>query len=69
MSALLNLGVRKMIPESVDLAFARAYGRLRGQKKISEGDTSFKERYSINDFRVEKDKVSESLDLFAFCTK
>lgn len=69
MNALLNLGVRKMIPESVDLAFARAYGRMRGQKKITEGDMSFKEKYSLADFRVEKTRVDESLDLFAVCIK
>lgn len=69
MTALLNLGVRKMIPESVDLAFARAYGRLRGQKKISDEDLSFKEKYSLDNFRVEKEKVNESLDLFAICVK
>jgi SAM-dependent methyltransferase len=65
----LGLGVRKMIPESLDPFVARMMGRLRGQQKIDNDDQDFKERFSTEDFRVTRDDVPRSLDLFASCRR
>jgi len=65
----LSMGLRKLIPESLDPVVARLAGRLRGQQKISEGDQDFRERYSVDDLFVEKHHVVGSLDLFAVCRK
>ncbi|HEX2897326.1 MAG TPA: class I SAM-dependent methyltransferase [candidate division Zixibacteria bacterium] len=63
MNAMINLGIRKILPESVDLKLSRLLGKMRRSK--SDNSTKFK----ISDFRIEKEKVDESLDLFALCIK
>jgi len=69
MSFLINLGLRKIIPESLDLALAKFVGNIRGQKKISDSDKNPRKNFALSDFRIEKVKVDESLDLFALCIK
>ncbi|MGH8015286.1 MAG: class I SAM-dependent methyltransferase [Candidatus Zixiibacteriota bacterium] len=66
MNALINLGLRKLLPESVDLALAKFVGNLRRKK---EPDSTTPKIFALSDFRVEKEKVDESLDLFAVCIK
>ncbi len=69
MSLLINLGLRKIIPESVDLALSKFVGNIRGQKKNSDSDNNPRKKFALSDFRIEKVKVDESLDLFALCIK
>ena len=69
MSLLINLGLRKILPESVDLTLAKFVGNIRGQKKKSESSQDSRKNFSLTDFRIEKVKVDESLDLFALCIK
>lgn len=69
LSLLINLGLRKLIPESADLALAKLVGKLRNQSKAKDPDKSSGRGLKLEDFRVEKVKVDESLDLFAVCIK
>ncbi len=66
---MLRLGIRKMIPESLDAHIARLIGKLKGHKKITGSNNGFIDRFSIDDFWLEKDNVPSSLDLFAVCEK
>lgn len=68
MSVLINLGLRKLLPESVDLALAKFVGNLRKDKGADSVNSTAK-NFTLSDFRVEKEKVDESLDLFAICDK
>lgn len=65
----LSLGMRQLIPEKLDPYVARLMGRLRGQKKVSSEDQALKDKYSVDDFRVETEQVTASLDLYARATK
>ncbi len=68
LSLALRLGIRLMIPKSLDPTISRIFGRLRGQKKISAND-DFKQKFSLDDFLIEDKKVEESLDLLGVCLK
>lgn len=65
----LSLGLRKLIPEKLDPYLARLMGRLRGQQRIASDDKQARNRFKIDDFRVEEKKVDASLDLYARATK
>ncbi len=69
LSLLINLGLRKFIPESLDLKLSKFVGNLRGQKKNTDAIQHQAKNFSLSDFRIEKAKVDESLDLFAVCVK
>lgn len=69
LSLALKLGLRNMIPESLDAVLARLRGRLKGQKRIPKTGEAFKSKFSLDDFRVEEIKVEESLDLLGVCRK
>ena len=69
LSLLINLGLRKIMPESVDLALAKFVGKIRKQRKTSDSIQQAAGSFKLSDFRVEKAKVDESLDLFALCVK
>jgi SAM-dependent methyltransferase len=63
LNTLINLGLRKLLPESIDLKLSRFVGKLRSAN--SENPPQF----DLSDFRIEKEKVDGSLDLFAVCIK
>lgn len=69
MGLALKLGVRRILPQSLDPILARIIGAVRGHKKIGKSGQELKSRYSINDFWIEKDKVDDSLDLIGYCQK
>jgi ubiquinone/menaquinone biosynthesis C-methylase UbiE len=69
LSFLINLGLRKIIPESLDLALSKFVGNIRGQRTDSDSNQPNRKSFSLSDFRIEKVKVDESLDLFALCIK
>ncbi len=55
LSLLINLGLRKIMPESIDLALAKFVGRLRGPGQNPAGDQNSGQSFSLADFRIEKD--------------
>lgn len=65
----LRLGLRKLIPESIDPHLARFISRIKGRKTATTENKDFSNIFSLNDFRVEKTDVKESLDLFGVCCK
>lgn len=65
----LKLGIRKWIPQWLDPNVARFVGMLKGQKKITNENLDFKQKFSTKDFHLEKDNVPSSLDLFGHCKK
>lgn len=65
----LSLGLRKLVPEKLDPYVARLMGRLRGQQPITGEQEEIKKRFTVSDFRVEKEEVAGSLDLYARATK
>jgi len=69
MSAMLNLGLRKLIPESMDIKISKFIGRMRKSKTGGISGGNNEPKFELKDFRIEKEKVDESLDLFAVCIK
>ncbi len=69
LSFLINLGLRKIIPESLDLALSKFVGNIRGQKKNTVTIQYPVKNFALSDFRIEKIEVDKSLDLFAVCIK
>jgi len=65
----LKLGFRKIIPKFLDSLIARYISNRRSRKKGQTKDKDLKDIFSIKDFRVEKIKVDESLDLFVKAIK
>ncbi len=59
-----RLGIRKLVPVSLDMMLSRALSRTR-----VESTEDFQDKYSLEDFRAETVLVDESLDLFGICVK
>lgn len=69
LNALINLGLRRFLPESIDLKLAKFVGKFRSDKTQTSGGQNRPTQFALTDFRIEKEKVDESLDLFAVCIK
>jgi ubiquinone/menaquinone biosynthesis C-methylase UbiE len=65
----LRLGFRQLIPKSIDPYIARFISRIKGRKTTTPDNKDFSDVYSLDDFRVEKTNVKESLDLLGVCCK
>jgi SAM-dependent methyltransferase len=65
----LKLGVRKMTPEFLDAIIARAISKKRSNEAGLADFEAMKSRFRLEDFRIEKDKIDDSLDLFAIAVK
>ena len=69
LSLALRLGLRKLIPEFVNSIIARFISKSRSRKAVSSNNRDFKDRFSLDDFRVDKAEVEQSLDLFGVAVK
>ncbi|MCD6161975.1 MAG: class I SAM-dependent methyltransferase [candidate division Zixibacteria bacterium] len=68
-SLALKIGIRQLIPGFIDPIIARLISKLRSNKIDSGDNKSFENRFSVEDFRVEKIMVDKSLDLFGIAVK
>ncbi len=69
LSFALRLGFRQLIPKSIDPFIARFISRIKGKKTSTSENKDFSKIYSLEDFRIEKMNVKESLDLLGVCRK
>jgi SAM-dependent methyltransferase len=64
LKAISRMGIRKLVPLWLDMMLARALANSR-----MESTDDFRQKYSLDDFRVETVLVDQSLDLFGVCVK
>jgi len=65
----LRMGIRKLLPETLDAKIARFVSKSRSGKNEQPSEIKQKHRFSTDDFHIEKENVDNSLDLFARATK
>lgn len=66
--ALDPIGVRHFLPDALKLRAARA-ARLLSTKKNPTNEKHLLQNYSIENYKIESDNVSNSLDLLGICEK
>ncbi|MGE3609192.1 MAG: class I SAM-dependent methyltransferase [Bacteriovoracaceae bacterium] len=62
--------IRDHIPENLKKPLRNVINSLRGKYNHNlEKDLSFKDKYSLKDYYIEKDDINSTLDLMAICSK
>jgi SAM-dependent methyltransferase len=64
LKAVSRMGIRRLVPLWLDMMLAKALAKSR-----MENPDDFRDKYSLDDFRVETVLVDQSLDLFGVCVK
>lgn len=67
LSLVIKLGIRKLMPVSIDGFVARQYAKIKKPQIESNAVDDFKGKYSGDDFKLVKENIDPSLDLMAFC--